>query len=684
MIRRAQHPSGFNRHAVTHLTGLVLIAITACALLVRPAAADAPYRTWARGPGGFFVITQDAYTPYAETPLDLNGPEDMFITPSGDMYIADTGNGRILRLRDFEEVASYGKDTLQGPTGIFVDARGTMYVADAKKNTIVIMDRDGKVLKEFGRPTEPLFGKRREFLPRKIAVDARENLYVVSEGSVDGLAMLNTNGNFIGYFGANEASMSLKMILQRAFLTPEQLAQFVKNEAASPTNLDIDSQGLIYTVTAGTSGSQAIRKFNVAGKNILPRARGTFNFRDLDVSDNGLLTVVTADGLIGEYDTNGNMLFRFGAPDKGEQRLGTLMSPTAIARQGEFLYVLDKDKNAVVAFQTTEFARRVHEGVRLYMDGFYEEAKPIFEQVLNHNGTLIMSYQAVADAYYKMGDYNNARAAYRLAEDRNGYSQAFWEQRNLVLQRTLAGAMMALAGVWVVQAAGTRLERRYRWLDPLRRAFRRVARVKLVDDFLFMFRFIKQPADSFYYIKKDLRGSLPFALLLYAWVLAVRVAVLYITSFTFSPYAALWDIPVAREITYTVGAILLWNVANYLVSTISDGEGRVRDVVIGSAYSLFPYALMALPIALISNVLTLNEVFIYDFSQQIMWAWTAVMLVIMVKEVHNYTVSETVKNVLLTLFTIALLVLSGYILWVLFNQVIDFVTAIVQELGLRG
>src|SRR4030043_1630873 len=132
------------------------------------------------------------------------------------------------------------------------------------------MDKDGGMQKEFGRPAEPLFGANREFLPRKIAVDARQNLYIISEGSVNGIVQMNTNGNFIGYFGANTSTMSLKMILQRLFLTKEQLDQFMKNVAASPSNLAIDHQSMVYTITAGTSGSQSIRQFTVSGKNIFP------------------------------------------------------------------------------------------------------------------------------------------------------------------------------------------------------------------------------------------------------------------------------------------------------------------------------------------------------------------------------------------------------------------------------
>jgi hypothetical protein len=138
------------------------------------------------------------------------------------------------------------------------------------------------------------------------------------------------------------------------------------------------------------------------------------------------------------------------------------------------------------------------------------------------------------------------------------------------------------------------------------------------------------------------------------------------------------------EIVYTLAPIVLWNAANYLVATISDGEGSLRHVIIGSAYSLFPYALFALPLTLLSNLLTLNEVFIYTFSMQLILFWCGVMLIIMVKEIHNYTVSETVRNLLTTLFTMAIFLLSAYILYVLFNQLYEFILAVIQEVGLRG
>ncbi|MBN1963259.1 MAG: hypothetical protein JW910_01345, partial [Anaerolineae bacterium] len=165
-----------------------------------PVSADSPYTTWTLGPGGWLVQTQDAYIPLGQIDLPVSGPEDMFLAPDGSLYIADTGNGRIIQLdADFQVVAEFGQDILDSPTGVYVDEAGTLYIADAGRNMVVILDAAGNLVNEFGRPTEPLFGANRQFLPRKIAVDRRQNLYIVSEGSVDGLVMMNTNGNFIGY-----------------------------------------------------------------------------------------------------------------------------------------------------------------------------------------------------------------------------------------------------------------------------------------------------------------------------------------------------------------------------------------------------------------------------------------------------------------------------------------------------
>jgi len=449
---------------------LSVFLLLVCLAPTPSAEARIPYTTWALGPGGRLYLTQDAYTPLQQVTLPVEGAEDFFITPQGTVYVADTKGGRILRLnRNWQVDAEYGQGALTSPTGLWVDEAGTIYVADAGSKTVVLLDRMGNLIAQYGRPSEPLFGKNNEFLPRKIAVDARKDLYIVSEGSTNGLVMMNTDGHFIGYFGANPATMSLKMILQRTFLTEEQLAQFIKNEAASPSNVTIDPQSMVFTVTAGTDPARSIRRFTVDGQNIFPQIRGSGTFRDINVSENGLVTAVDADGRIYEYDLTGMLLFVFGAKDQGDQRLGLLSNPVAIERYDNVIYVLDKDKNALVLYQATAFAQLVHQGVRLYVQGYYTEARPYFEQVLRYNGSFIMAYQAIAAACFKQGDYTCALTNYRYAEDRTGYSDAFWELRNVLLQRYLGTALLILLGLSLAQSIVGRLDRRYGWFDGWRR-----------------------------------------------------------------------------------------------------------------------------------------------------------------------------------------------------------------------
>lgn len=130
--------------------------------------------------------------------------------------------------------------------------------------------------------------------------------------------------------------------------------------------------------------------------------------------------------------------------------------------------------------------------------------------------------------------------------------------------------------------------------------------------------------------------------------------------------------------------LLFWVVMNYMVSTISDGEGKLSEVYIGTVYALSPYLIFALPIALISNVLTYNEKFVYDYSMMLIQGWSLLLVCIMVKELHDYTFRQTVRNLFLTVFGIVLAALVIFLLVLLFNQEVEFIQTIIQEMRNRA
>jgi hypothetical protein len=157
----------------------------------------------------------------------------------------------------------------------------------------------------------------------------------------------------------------------------------------------------------------------------------------------------------------------------------------------------------------------------------------------------------------------------------------------------------------------------------------------------------------------------------------------YFTGFIFRGGTSLEQINFGMEFILLFLPILLFIVSNYLVSTINDGEGRFSDIYIGTIYSLAPIIVLLVPITLMSNVLTLNEYFLYVFFMQVMMGWSLIILFIMIKEIHAFEFWGTVRNILTTIFCMIIIVLVCFIIYVLMDQVIDFVTAIIQEVILR-
>ncbi|HEX9972014.1 MAG TPA: NHL repeat-containing protein [bacterium] len=91
----------------------------------------------------------------------LNRPQGIAATSNGEVYIADTGNHRIVKLlnpgHDLVFHASLGeKGTKPGqfdePTGVAIDSKGILYVTDTNNHRIQVLSSDLRYLSEWGRP----------------------------------------------------------------------------------------------------------------------------------------------------------------------------------------------------------------------------------------------------------------------------------------------------------------------------------------------------------------------------------------------------------------------------------------------------------------------------------------------------------------------------------------------------
>ncbi|MCV2231527.1 YIP1 family protein [Acholeplasma manati] len=671
---------------------LLLLILAHTALLLTPLKANesangVPYQTFAEDYKRRMIPTQDAYIPYntytSFLGYTLNGPEDILL--KGDyMYIADTGNKRILKVeKNLTSVEEIGLGILKRPTGVYVDDNLSVYVADFEASLVYVFDALGTLIQTIEKPTAPMFGQNTPYRPYKIDGDVGGNLYIVSEGSYQGIIQLDHVGNFLGFFGANPVKVDLRAVIFKMILSDDVVNNFIKITPQTMSNIAIDPQNRVYTVTRGTNGN-SIKRLNISGINRLPRNLNDSAFSNaIAIGPIGNIYTVSDDGFIREYDQEGNLLFMFGGKDSRTYQRGLFNTPVGIVVDDQYnLYVLDRAKNELQVFMPTAFSNIVHEAVDLYQKGFYLDSKAPWEEVLSVNAMFDLAYKGIGHAYYKAEMYEEALDAYALAGYKQGYSDAYWEIRNAWLMDHLSwifiGAMVAYS-VFMVYKFTFAEQVATKWAVYQRKIYK----VKLFYDLAFLKHMLKKPLDGFQEIKRYDRIGILSATVLYGVLFLERLFAIFYEGGAFNTHE-LATFSLANEFIAFMGPIVLFIIANYLVCAVSNGEGRFKDVYKATIFALAPLMLFWPIVVIISRYLTLNEAFIYEASMSILILWSSILMFFMIKDIHNYGVLETIKIILITAFTIVMMVVGFTLLTGLANQLWNFIIEITREVILRG
>ncbi len=657
------------------------------------ALADTPYVTYTINGYGQIRQTQTAYLAHATITKfgeeSLSSPSDICLAPDGLIYVADSGKNSesgqariVVGNTDGELVRIVGEGTLVNPRGVFVTDNGDIYVADRDAEKIFIFNSQGRLINEYGKPNSPLYGDGIKFQPIKLVVNAAGIMFIVCESNTNGIVEISPTegGTFLGYFGTNYASTDLMTIIYRAILTDAQRAKMVSNIPATPTNLAIDGKGLIYTVTRGNE-NDTLKRLNIAGTNMIHNTDGTYASTPVAVVAGNHDNVYVADqqGYIFEYNNEGEMLFTFGGPNDGSQRVGlsTMVSGIAIDKN-DWIYVLDSDRAQVQIYEPTEFTDLLHEALYLYSKGRYTEAKEPLSQVLRMNSMFDYANKAMGRSYFQEENFRQALKYARLAKDYDGYSDAYWELRNVWLKNNIMTAIILCVLLFVAYKVVKALDRRAHILNKPRKVLRKLKKNKFISNFTYAGYYMKKPADGAYGIAAEGRAN---------WLVSSFILLIFIVEYVVDKYTRgflLKNVMEGRyDILSDVGMVLAVMFAltacTYLVCTINEGEGTVKKIYTFFCYSLMPYILLT-PIAYaLSHILTLNELFLSQIIQIVTYGWIAVLAVVGLKEVNNFTAKETVKVILLTAFTALILALLIFIIYVLWAQVFDFISAIVGE-----
>lgn len=456
---------------IFHLIAIVILVLSILSCEAS-AAAGIPYITYNYDYWGDVYYTPAAYVPSGNLSGDSLGvgafksPQDLYVAEDGRVYIADTGNNRIVVLdaslkveRIISEFTNQGSvDTFSAPTGVFVTNRNEIYIADTGSFRVVALTEEGLLHRIIENPTSEVLDDDFVFAPLKVAVDYADRVYVVSKNMFQGIMAFDEKGDFTGFTGTIKVTITLYEKIWRRLSTKAQRQRQVQFIPTEFTNVDIAPDGFVYATNYDPDGKQSVRRLNPRGQDIIKKKKdgslsgdlywrlgreysGPSRIIDVVYRGKGIYSILDMTrGRIFTYDHEGNLLYIFGG--KGSQT-GTFKNPTAIDMKDRKILVLDSHTNEIVTFESTEYGRLIDEAVSLRFEGDEASAVELWKKIIQWDSNFELAYSGIGKAYLAAGENKTAMEYLKLGMDKEYYSIAYKRYRDEILKENL-GTILTL------------------------------------------------------------------------------------------------------------------------------------------------------------------------------------------------------------------------------------------------
>ena len=707
---------------------IAILLLICCSLFTGVcSAADIPYTTYTISADFTEAESPAAWVPFqtiASSRLGLESGGSIYdMEAYGDyLYVLDKGGNAVIVLdKAYQPVRTIRSFVMDGeesafnaPEGLTLAPDGTLYIADTENARIVHLTGEGEFIGVYGRPEIGVLGDS-SYRPIKLGVNRAGRIYVVARGVNRGLIELNKDGTFSSFVGAPRVTYDMFTLIWKRLLSKsasQYLESFVPTEFS---NVRLDEKGFIYTTIkandfmqtyqALASNNQTVIKavmcINSAGNDVLRRfgdipILGDVNWRpaadsasvvaadenpsafeDIVVDESGCYYVLDSRrGRIFSYDSDGNLLYAFGA--LGVQD-GTNQTPRAIELFQGNLVVLDTGLNKLSVYRITDYGTAIRQAAMTYAAGHYEQALANWQEVHKFNGNLTLAYIGMGKSYYRLKDYENAVKYLTLAEETQYCSEAFVKLRTQQMSRYFIPlfAVVVLLLLLLVYF----LLRKPREKKPPKR-FLRLRSSRVAQGLKYAFHLIVHPFDGFWDLKHEKRGNAVSATV----ILALAVLSFCINSryagYFFSGYDPR-SFNILLEIAKVLAPVFLFVVSNWCLTTLMDGNGSMKDIYTAVCYSLAPMILVLNLLTIASQFLSLKESAYYIFFEAAMYVWIIGLIFFGTMVTHQYGFLKTVVTTVLELIGMLIIVFLLLLLYNVVGTVLTFLSNSWSELSFR-
>ena len=638
--------------------------------------------------------------------FEFTSLSDIANDDEGNSYILDGAASTVFVLdSNYKFKYSFGKFEFKGEEIDFTDAvgiecrSGKIFICDTNNARVLQLSVNGTPENIIYLPESDMIPEDFIFKPIKVAVDSSGYIYVLSDGSYYGAILYSPSGEFLGFYGSNTVETgvvtALKTIWEKLTMTNEKRANSARKLPYQFTDLFVDKMDFVYTAT-GRTGENLIEKgqikrLNPGGINILTEAnsitfadlrKSTVRFRgstwriDSNVSnviadkDAFIYALDRESSKIFIYDNDCNYISVFGGGNGDVNQKGAPKKISAIGINGHDIIVLDERKNNIAIFERTEYGEMFMSAQSLVLKGDYAEAKELWEKVhaLDKNNQL--AYSGLAKAYVAVGEYDKALEYAKDGLDVETYDQAYTLMRNSNLSKNFnVYAVFAILFVVVLVVALYYKKKKNIVLI-------KSEKVKVLT------KILTSPVETFTLIKQKNLGSVKIATIL--------MFVCYVSTVAQSEWSGFQFVGTSTEnfnslltLVKTIGAVLLFTIANWGVATLMQGRGTLKEIYIVTCYSLIPLIISNFAFAIITHFVSLSEAPFVTILTTALFIYTGILFVFGLMAIHDVSFGRFLGITILSLAGILVVIFVGVVVFLLAQQLYSFVMTIVNELLYR-
>ena len=621
---------------------------------------------------------------------------DLYTTHIGKTYLLDGKGSAVIILNQdyslnnvFYSIKSENGDlSFKNASGIFATDSGDIFIADTENARILCCDENGTLKNSYYLPDSRLIPSSFKYKPIKVAMDSRGYLYVLSDGSYYGAILYSPSGEFLGFYGANTVKTSvtdaIAKLWNKVILNDKKRSAKETTLPYQFTDLFIDGADFVYTATGNTStisnGEEQkgqIRKLSPGGMDVL--GSDDVNYGDTDnghYSQDILGVTVDGDGFVYAldsayghifiYDQNNSLIGAFGCGTRTGEQNGSFTSAEAIALNGSDVIVADSTHNNITVFKITKYGKLLKQAQILTNKGDYTGSKKLWKEIFSQDKNNQLAYIGLAKAYYEEGKFSLSMKYAKVGCDRDTYAIAYKEIRNNWINEHFLLLVLAIVIIIavIVYAVLFCKKRDIKLLTPnIRTTLSVWAHPGTVYDVIMK--------------KKGRFGLISVLLLVLFYVSTVMRDMLSGFCFTYfnsSSYNAFF------VLLQTVGLVILLTVCYWGVSTLLFGRGKMFEIFIVICHSLQPMILSNLIYLILTNFALPSEIGFLNILTVAMTIYTAFLMIMGLMRISDYEFSKFVGVTVLTVCGMVCVLFVGIVVFLLFQTFAEFVKTIASEI----